>query len=213
MGQIAAVATAGRFEVGMRDGAYYVGTLAPDTGGRFEVIAPDGTVSRLAYLEAVSIWSIESGFFRQIDGTLDVGGNFTKATGVVEISIDLDATRRRPGYDAFTDFSSNLTRQRESSSSTTFAWLSGHTRSRAEGWFFRPFLFLENPGIGLTLRSAAAMSVGRYFQRSNYNTTLMTIGVAAGRERPTEGEAHPGPRRAHHLRDVVLPVRLPAHHR
>jgi hypothetical protein len=190
--KIATLTTAGRYEVGTRDGRYYVGTLAPDTSGLFQVIADDGTITKLAYLEAVSAWSIESGFFQQIEGTLDVGGSFTKSAGVGEISIDLEAARRRPGYDAFTDFSSNLTRQRESSTSTRFTWLSGYTHFRADRWFFRPFLFVErNPGVGLTLRTSAAMSVGRYLQRSNRSTTLVTVGAAAGREWPTDRDAIP----------------------
>jgi hypothetical protein len=156
------------------------------------VIAEDGTITRLSYLEAVSVWSIRPGFFQGIDGTFDVGGSFTKSTGVGEISVDLKVTRRRPGYDAFTDFSAYLTRQRESPLSTRFTWISGYTHSRADRWFFRPFLFVErNPGVGPTLRSAAALSVGRYLKRSKYSTTLMTVGAAAGREWPTEGDAIP----------------------
>jgi len=187
--KIAAVTTAGRYEVGTRDGAFYIGTLAPDTSGRFQVIAEIGTITRIAYLEAVSAWPIRSGFFQGIDGTLDVGASFTKSTGVGEISIDVEAARRRPGYDAFTEFSSNLTRQRDSSSTTRFTWLSGYTRFREDRWFFRPFIFVErNPDLGLTVRSSAAMSVGRYLQRSNHSTTLMTVGAAAGREWLTDGD-------------------------
>jgi hypothetical protein len=190
--KVATVNTAGRYEVGTRNGTFYVGTLAPDTSGRFQVIAEDGTITRLAYLDAVSAWSIKSGFFQGIDGTLDVGASFTKSTGVGEISIDLEAARRRPRYDAFTEFLSNVTRQSGSPLDTRFTWLSGYTHFREDRWFFRPFVFVErNPGVGLTLRSSAAMSVGRYLQRSNHNTTLMTVGAAVGREWPTEGQAIP----------------------
>jgi hypothetical protein len=190
--KIAAVTTAGRYEVGTRDGAYYVGTLAPDTTDRFQVIAESGTITRLAYIETVSLWSIKPGFIQGIDGTFDLGGSFTKSTGVGELSIDLEATRRRPGYDAFTDFSGFLTRQSTSPLSTRFTWLSGYTRFRADRWLFRPLVFVErNADLGLKLRSSAAMSVGRYLQRSNHNTTLMTVGAAVGLERLIEGDAVP----------------------
>ena len=188
--KIAAVTTAGRYEVGTRDGAFYDGTLAPDTSGRFQVIAEDGTITKIAYLDAVSAWSIKPGFFQGIDGTLDVGASFTKSTGVGELTIDLEATRRRPGYDAFTQFWSNVTRQTESPVDTRFTWLSGYTHFLEDRWFFRPFIFAErNPDLGLTVRSSAALSVGRYLQRSNYNTTLMTVGAAVGREWLTDGGA------------------------
>ena len=190
--KIASVTTAGRYEVATESGARHVGSLAPDTPGTLQVIADDGAVTRLAFLDVVSVASIKSGFFERIDGSLDVGGNYTKSSGVGQLSILLDLAYRRPSYDVFTDFESNLTRQRESPSIARFTLMSGYTHFRDDRWIMRPFIFMErNPDLGLTLRSVAALALGRYLQQSSRSATLLLGGAAAGRERSVTGETTP----------------------
>ena len=186
--KIATVATAGRYEVATGDGARYVGTLAP-AAGQLGVVAEDGTVTRLALVDVVSIGSIKSGFFDRIDGSFDFGGSYTKSSRVGQATIDLDAAYRRPSYEGFIDASSTLTRQRDSSSVTSrWDMTSGSRHFRGDRWFVTPFVVVErNTDLGLSLRTLGALAAGRYLQRSNRSTTFVTGGVAAGRERLIEG--------------------------
>ena len=187
--KIAAVTTAGRYEVTTRGGARHVGTLAPAAGG-LGIVADDGAVMRLAFLDVVSIAAIKSGFFDRIDGSFDFGGSYTKSSDVGQATIDFEAAYRRPAYEAFIDVSSNLTRQRDSSSITS-RWdlTSGYRRFRGDGWFITPLVLVErNTDLGLSLRTLGALAAGRYLQRSNRSTTLATAGIAAGRERLIDGD-------------------------
>lgn len=186
--KIAAVTTAGRYEVATGDGARYVGTLAP-AAGQLAVVAENGTITRLPFSDVVSIASIKSGFFDRIDGSVDLGGSYTKSSRVGQATIDLEAAYRRPAYEGFIDVSSTLTRQRDSSSVTS-RWdvKSGYRRFRGERWFVTPLVLVErNTDLGLSLRTLGALTVGRYLQRSNRSTTLAAAGVAAGRERLIDG--------------------------
>jgi hypothetical protein len=187
--KIASVKTAGYYEVATVDDVHYVGLLAPDTDTSLQVVALGGAAARLTFVEVVSIRSIKSGFFERIDGTFDVGGSYTKSSGVGQVSVSLDATYRRPGYEVFTNFDANRTTQQEAETSSRFTWTSGYTRFRPNGWVVTPFLFVErNPDLGLTLRNEAALAIGRSLHRSSRSPTMLNGGIAGGVEQPVEGD-------------------------
>jgi hypothetical protein len=187
---IAAVTTAGRYEVATEDGALHVGRLGPGSADTVLVTAEDGAVTRLAFRDVVAFAAIKRGFFGRIDGTVDIGGSYTKSSDVAQVSIEVDARYRRPAYDVFTDFSSTLTSQREEPFTSRFTWTSGYTHFRPNRWIVTPVLFIErNVDLGLTFRGLGAITAGRYLQRSARSATLLSAGLAAGRERPIEGES------------------------
>ena len=84
---------------------------------------------------------------RHGDGTLDVGGSYT----IAQTSIDLDADYRRPSYDVFTRFLSNVTRESGSDTITQFTLRSGYMHFRGDGWIVSPFAFVaRNVDLGLS---------------------------------------------------------------
>jgi len=176
------VTTALRYEVVTRSGARYVGVLAPAPNAQVKVVAKDGTASTLSFLDVVSFAPIKTGFFDRIDGTLDVGGSYTKSSGVGQMTVDLDTDYRRPSYDAFTNFASTLTRD-ESNTITQFTLRSGYMHFREDGWIFSPFAYLaRNVDLGLSFGAAAALTAGRYVERSNSSETLVAFGAGVGKE-------------------------------
>jgi hypothetical protein len=186
--KIVSIKTAGQFEVTIETGARSVGILAPDTATTLHIVAQDGTVTPVVYMDIVAIDAIKTGFFDRIDGSLDVGGSYTKSSGVGQVSVSVDAAFRRPAFEVFSNFEGTHTRQPDEPTITRFTYRSGYTRFR-DTWYVSPFLLLErNTDLGLDLRSAVALAVGRYLNRSASNTTLLSAGVAAGREQPIEGE-------------------------
>jgi len=181
------VTTALRYEVVTRSGARYVGVLAPAPNAQVKVVAKDGTASTLSFLDVVSFAPIKTGFFDRIDGTLDVGGSYTKSSGVGQMTVDLDTDYRRPSYDAFTNFASTLTRD-ESNTITQFTLRSGYMHFREDGWIFSPFAYLaRNVDLGLSFGAAAALTAGRYVERSNSSETLVAFGAGVGKEDLTDG--------------------------
>ena len=187
--KIAAVSTALQYEVVTTNGTRYVGVLAPASNTELKVVGNDGIETILAFLDVVSFASIKAGFLERIDGTLDVGGSYTKSSGVGQMTVDLDADYRRPSFDVFTNFVSNVTRN-DSDTITQFTLRSGYMRFRGDGWIFSPFAYVtRNLDLGLSLGAAAVLTAGRYVQRSNRRETLVAFGAAVGREHLTDGRS------------------------
>jgi hypothetical protein len=181
--KVVAVTTTLSYEVVTTNGARYVGVLAPVAATELQVVAADGSVTVLAFLDVVSFASIKTGFLERIDGTLDVGGSYTKSSGVGQATVDLDATYRWPSYNVFTAFESIVTRTSESGTITQFTLRSGYTHFRRDGWIVSPFAFLtRNVDLGLSFGAAAILTAGRYVQRSNRSETLVALGGAIGKE-------------------------------
>jgi hypothetical protein len=186
--KIAAVTTALQYEVVTASGARYVGVIAPSSATELKVVAQDGTAVVLPFLDVVSFVAIKSGFLERIDGTLDIGGSYTKSSGVGQLNVDLDAHYRRPSYDVFADFVSTLTRQSGSETLTQFTFRSGYMHFRPDGWIVSPFVFMaRNVDLGLSFGTAAAFTAGRYLERSNRTETLVAFGAALGREELIDG--------------------------
>ena len=185
--KIVAVTTALQYEVVTTSGARYVGVLAPASNTQLKVVAEDGTETVVVLLDVVSFASIKTGFLERIDGTLDVGGSYTKSSGVGQMTVDLDANYRRPSYDVFTNLVSTVTRS-SSETITPFTLRSGYLHFRDNGWIFSPFVYVSrNVDLGLSLGAAAAFTAGRYVQRSNRRETLVALGAAVGKEELTDG--------------------------
>jgi len=185
--KIVAVTTALQYEVVTTNGARYVGVLAPASSTQLKVVATDGTETILAFLDVVSFASIKTGFLERIDGTLDIGGSYTKSSGVGQMTVELDADYRRPSYDVFTDFVSDVTRS-SAETIAQFTLRSGYRHFRDDGWIVSPFAYAaRDVDLGLSLATAAAFTAGRYVQRSNRSETLVAFGAAAGKENLTDG--------------------------
>src|SRR5262249_6614038 len=66
---------------------------------------------------------------------------------------------------------------------TQFTLRSGYMHFREDGWIFSPFAYLaRNVDLGMSFAAAAAVTVGRYLQRSNRSETLVAFCFAAGKE-------------------------------
>jgi hypothetical protein len=186
--KVVSVTTALQYEVVTAINARYVGVLASDSDTQLKVIAKDGTATVLSFLEVVSFAPIKEGFFERIDGTLDVGGSYTKSSGVGQMTVDLDEHYRRPSYDVFTHFLSNLTRANGEDTLTQFTLRSGYIHFREDGWIVSPFAYLtRNVDLGVSFAAAGAVTAGRYVQRSNRSETLLAFGIGAGREDLIDG--------------------------
>jgi len=186
--KITAVTTALQYEVVTTSDARYIGVLAPAPNAQLQVVAGNGTAIVLPFVDVVSLVPIREGFLDRIDGTLDVGGSYTKSSGIGQTTVDVDAAYRRPLYKAYTNFVSNLTWESGSETFTQFTLQSGYMRFRRNGWIVNPFVFVARNGdLGLSLATAAALTAGRYVARSSRHETLVAFGGAVGRERLTDG--------------------------
>lgn len=185
--KITSVTTAQRYDVTMRDGRRLFGRFRPAAAGSLELVADDGSVTTLPMPDIVWFAQIKNTFWDRIDGSMDLGGSYTRSSGVADLAFDLGATYRRPSFSYSGAFSTNLTRQEDDRTTTRYSLKLNYTRFRSNQWFLSPFaLFESNRELGFTFRGTGAMSVGRYVLQSNRAEVVIAGGLSAGRERPVD---------------------------
>jgi hypothetical protein len=189
--KVAGVTTAAHYDVTMRDGRRLFGRLRPGTAGSLELVADGGALTRLTMADVVWFAQIKSTFWSRFDGSFDLGGSYTRSSGVADVAFDADARYRRPSYSYSASLSTNLTRQDDETEKTTtrYSLKLNYTKFRPNQWFISPFgLFESNRELGFTFRGTGAFSVGRYVLQSNRAEVVLAGGISAGRESPVDAE-------------------------
>ena len=88
------------YQLELRSGIRYLGAVAPgEESGKIEVQTLAGT-NRLDQARIVSIEPVEESFFEHLDGSIDIGYDFTVASSATSWSLTADTTYVGKNYDA-----------------------------------------------------------------------------------------------------------------
>ena len=186
--KVVAVTAARLFHVETSNGVRLLGQLATTGPGEFDVIAAEGTfpVDRDA---VVYIAPIARGFWRRLDGSLDLGLSYTQSSGVAQLNFSTSATYRLPNFQLTGSATSYYTKQEE---------VEDTSRSAADLRAVRPFgqnyLWLAQGGVerneelGYELRGTVSSGLGRFLVRSNRAIFGIGGGLSTSTELPIEGD-------------------------
>jgi hypothetical protein len=98
-------------EIRLSSGYRYYGTLvksgSPTT---FDIVTTNDTIPK-PILEVVQITKIKNSFFQRIDGSVDLGLNYTKASDVLQYNVDATVTHRSQKYSTRFELGSIFTEQ------------------------------------------------------------------------------------------------------
>jgi hypothetical protein len=184
--KIVSITTADQYEVVLRSGATLLGRFRPGPPGSLELVAGAGAAPAVM-AEIASFTRIKATFIQRIDGSFDLGGSYTKSSGVAELYLDSDATFRRPSYSYGVTFATNQTRQPEADDTSRYSLTGSYTRYRGGRWLVSGTSYFEgNRELGFTFRGTGALSVGRYLAQRSHVEWLLGGGFAAGREKPVD---------------------------
>lgn len=184
---VAAVTTAEHYDVTIRDGTRLFGQLRTKSPGELEIVEAGGAAVAVAMSNVVSFTAIKATFLQRIDGSFDLGGSYTKSSGVAQVTLETEAVYRRPSYAYAASLSINFTRQPDSPDTSRYSTKLDYTRFRPNRWFVSSFGLLEgNEDLGFTFRGTGAISLGRYLWTSRRTEFLVAGGFAAGREAPVD---------------------------
>ncbi|MBN2173964.1 MAG: DUF481 domain-containing protein [Bacteroidales bacterium] len=101
------------FELRTSTGFRYYGFLAKSTvKGAVNIITANDTIPK-PIADIVEITSIKKSFFKKMDGSVDAGLSYTKASEVFQYNLAANITYRTPKYSTEFDLSSILTDQKE----------------------------------------------------------------------------------------------------
>jgi hypothetical protein len=183
-GQVAALVSPRAFRVQLASGEQYYGTLL--TGAPPNHVTIDlggGTLVPLPFSEIVSLVPIGSGFWRRMDGTLDVGFSFAQANLETRATINGSATYRGiERYLSLTYASQVTTREDvEREYRLDVSLTAGRYLSRR--WYLLGWgVVQQNDELSLDLRLIGGGGVGREFVHTNRRVWALYAGLAATRE-------------------------------
>lgn len=171
------------FEFRTTSGYRYFGTVLPSTAsGTINIVTTSDTVPKPLW-DIVQITSIKNRFFQKIDGSIDLGLNYTKATDVFQYSIMATATHRSNNYATQLNLNSILSDQDEDVSRNTDAGLNV-VRYFPGKWFARAETsWQENTELDLYYRVQIGLGGGYDLVRSNSQRLYPLAGILANQER------------------------------
>ncbi len=190
--KVAKVSSRQRFDVELKDGSRFFGTLleAPEPGWVI-VLADQGPVT-LWIVSVVKLTPLEATFFERIKGYIDLGFSFQKANQLTNWTAATELSYRTVKNEYRIQASSYFSNQRsvESTSSNLLSFQYGRLfKSRWQ------FLLLgrlqQNQELGLKLRSSLGGGGGRQAIQTNSMLLLLAAGVSATRETSYEKEGSP----------------------
>lgn len=187
-GAIASIDTRYTFDVERAGGRRYAGLIATSGDGESLLIADEGTEESVPLSAITRITELEAGFWRRVSGSMSVGFNYTKSTGIRTGSINISSAYQAETLKATLDIGSL-----ETSSPDTETSRRENINSTVQFERERPsFLMLlnaleRNDELGIDARLTSGAAIARYFRQDQDSEMLLLAGAVANQEW-TEGQ-------------------------
>jgi hypothetical protein len=179
-------------EVVTQDGRRFVGTLTPAPDRSIAVTASGGT-DTIEMKEVVLITPIGRNFWRKLNGSIDAGFSYTKASGISQLNLTSETVYRRPAFVGRLAGSLTQTGQDDESEDDD------DDRAYAEASYLRYpwqryFVFVatrfeNNNSLGLELRSELAGTIGPRLINSIRAQMTAGAGLSVNDERGVDVES------------------------
>ena len=187
---VAELTSSSVFEVELSDSARYVGSLEARGNGTLAVVG-DISTQVFPHGDIVGIYKIDRGFWKQLDGSFDLGLTYTQADHTSQFNFDLELEMRRPNRQSSFDFSGILNSdqdEEESEDTRRFDATFSHLRLRKSRWFNQLFAAAQgNQELGLDLRFLAGAAIGREAIQTNRTVLRGAAGLAINEEWAVDG--------------------------
>lgn len=170
-------------EIETRDGERYFGGMAPAPARAITIARPEGDVT-LTMAEVTSITPIGRSFWRKLDGSIDVGYNYTQSSGIGTFTLNSNTVYRKRASQTRVTASVTLTQTEENSERDDRGTLDlSYLRYPWQRWFFVGIgRFETNESLGVVLRSQVAGAVGPRLINSNRGQMSVGAGIAVNNE-------------------------------
>jgi hypothetical protein len=181
------------FEVETERGDTYYGHLSSPAPRRLTVGTAPASVE-LAMADIVRMTPLEAGFFRRIDGNLDLGFGVTRAYDQVQWTLNLDADYRGRRYVGNVTVASQYTDRSDSAPLSRESVSSYGLRLLPDRWFLLALGQVQsNEELSLDVRSLAGGGGGRHVLQTSHATVMLFTGIVYTWEKFTgsPGQASP----------------------
>ena len=181
---------ANRFvEVLTSSGQRYLGTLGPSSTRSISVVSLGGPLA-LQMSDVTLITPIGRSFWSRIDGSIDLGYNYTRSSGVAQFNLNSDTLYRRPASSVRLTMSATVTQKEDDSGRDDRGTLAmSYLRYPWQHWFFTAAgQFETNESLGLVLRSQIGGAVGPRLINSTRAQMTLGAGLAVNEEHGVDVE-------------------------
>ena len=187
--KIASLESKYQFEVETSSGRRLLGSLRPDVVQSLAIVTSDGVVM-LQMFEVTRITPIGTSFWKKLEGSIDVGYNYTQSSGIATTTLNSKTLFRRPEFQFRLTSSATLTQRNDGSERDDRAVVDfSYIRYRARRVYVSGGGSLEtNESLGLRLRSQLAGLVGLRLVNTNRAQFEMGGGLVVNDERGLEDE-------------------------
>ena len=186
--QVAEVTSVRLFEVETEARSRLLGRLAPAGPGKIALVGDAGQVV-LDLGSIVGLAPMRRSFLNRLDGSFGIGGNYTQASGVAQLSLTLSVSARRPSFEWRLGADDYVTFDEDAETSQRFATDLGYSRYLSRGWAVYGWGQVErNTDLGFRLRGTIGGGLERTLVRTNRSTFATGAGLGASREVPEDGD-------------------------
>ncbi|MGB5412955.1 MAG: DUF481 domain-containing protein [Woeseiaceae bacterium] len=174
-------------QVEVQSGARYFGRISKqETEAQIRVETSAGPVD-LENIKVIAMEPIDQSGFRDIDLSVALGFNYTKASNVSQFNVSADASYRTRIRILSAEYSSVISDSSNNDLSQRQTLAFNYTRLRSNRWLNDGGIsFDRNDELGLNLRTSLSAGVGRIISQSNSSELVVKGGLKATREDSAE---------------------------
>ncbi len=187
--KVATLTSSGLFDVGTGDGRRFVGSLRADAARTLVVVQATGPIA-LSMSDVTVIESIGRGFWKKLDGSIDVGFSYTKSSEIAQLNVNSNTVYRRPSFEARLTASGTGTQTSDEGSRDDRGTLQmSYLHYRGSRWFVGGGAGFEtNESLGIRLRSQVSLAVGQRLVNTNRAQLAIGGGLAVNDEHGVDTE-------------------------
>jgi len=185
--KIAHIESENPYQFELQSGIRYLGAVAPgEESGKIEVQTLAGT-NRLDQARIVSIEPVEESFFERLEGSIDIGYDFTVASSATSWSLNAETTYLGENYDTKIAFDSLYKTQEGAEPVNRQHFDITYSRHFRGRWFSVGLGQIQkNDNQALELRGLLGAGIGRRLVQTSRTTFSLLGGTAFSNEKFTD---------------------------
>ena len=186
---IASIDSRYTFDVERAGGRRYAGLIETSADGQSLSIIDEGTEESVPLSAITRITELETGFWQRVSGTMSVGYNYTKSTGIHTGSINISSAYQAETLKATLDISAAETSSPDTETSERENLTSTVQFQRDRPSFVMLLNTLErNDELGIDARLTSGAGLARYFAQDEDSEIMLFAGAVANREWTAAGD-------------------------
>lgn len=188
--RIVNIRSAKLFDVELTDGTRLLGSLAPSTPpGKLVIVQESGPVT-LDFTAVVRLEPIYQGFWRRLDGAVDLGFTYQKANSFRQFNLNANSRYRTKKFQLATTITSFIGEQQGATDSQRGSLVLDYQVFLKERWFVGGLAGADrNLDLGLNSRFSLGAVVGRYLKQTNRSHLAVRVGLVEIVEQPVDGDS------------------------